>query len=137
MRLLFRKKRSKGQAMVELALSLPLLLAVLAAIIELSMLISHASTLQEAVNQACRFGAENKCTIEDVKARVEKYLENDKLLQKEDLDVDVEESVDFNGSPTLTIHATLKMRPFSFTHFGTFTATSSATYRKEWGGPMP
>ena len=132
-----RRKKSKGQAMVELALSLPLLLAVLAAIIELSMLISHASTLQESVNQACRYAAENKCSIADVKERVSEYLKNDKLLQKEDLEVDVEESVDFNGSPTITINATLIMRPFSFTHFGTFKATSAATYRKEWSGPMP
>ena len=132
-----RRRKSKGQAMVELALSLPLLLAVLAAIIELSMLISHASTLQESVNQACRFAAENKCSISDVKKRVAEYLKNDKLLQKEDLEVDVEESVDFNGSPTITIHATLIMRPFSFTNFGTFKASSAATYRKEWSGPMP
>jgi len=122
--------------MVELALSLPLLLAVLAAIIELSVLISHASNLQEAVNQTARFAAENQCTMADVKARVAAYLVNDKLLELEDLAVDVEESVDFNGAPTVQVTATLRMHPFAFTHYGSFTTSSSATYRKEWSGPI-
>jgi len=132
-RRLFGKKR-RGQAMVEMALSLPLLLAVLAGIIEMSMLLSHASRLQEAVNQATRALAENE--TEDLftaKQRVQAHLAGDKLLTGEEIDIDVEESVDINGASTITVSAHMRLRPFAFEHFGTFKCTASATYRKEWG----
>ena len=129
--------RNKGQAMVELALSLPLLLAVLAVIIEISMLISHASALQEAVNQAGRYAAENRCTISEVKKRVASFLESDGLLKEKDLSVDVEESVDSQGASMINLYAKLKLHPFAFENLGTFTVTAAATYRKEWSGVMP
>ena len=130
-----RKKR-KGQAMVELALSLPLLLAVLAGVIELSVLISHASSLQAAVDLSTKSAAAKKCTIMDVKDRILSILSNDRLLETEDISVEVEESIDFNGSPTITVAAKLKVSPFAFTNFGTFSLSSTATYRKEWPEPM-
>ena len=122
--------------MVELALSLPLLLAVLAGVIELSVLVSHASSLQAAVDLSTRSAAEKECTIDDVKKRVIDILDNDRLLDAKDLDIEVEESIDFNGSPTLTVTAWLKISPFAFTNMGTFSLHSTATYRKEWLKPM-
>lgn len=131
-----RHNKRKGQAMVELALSLPLLLAVLAGVVELSVLISHASSLQAAVDLSCKSAAEKKCTIDDVHDRIMSILENDRLLKLENVDIEVEESIDFNGSPTLTVTAQLKVSPFAFTNFGTFSLSSTATYRKEWREPM-
>ena len=131
------RRLRRGQAMVELALSLPLLLGVLAAVIELSILISHAQALQEAVNQAARGAAESETTIEVIKLRVASFLEGDKLLEQDDLTIDVEESVDFNGSPTITITAHMTMRPFAFANLGSFKASATATYRKEWGDELP
>lgn len=122
--------------MVELALSLPLLLAVLAGVIELSVLISHASSLQVAVDLSTRSAAEKKCTIVDVKKRVIDILANDRLLNAKNLDIEIEESIDFNGSPTLTVTAQLKVSPLAFTDMGTFSLQSTATYRKEWLEPM-
>ena len=122
--------------MVELALSLPLLLAVLAGVIELSVLISHASSLQVAVDLSARSAAEKECTIDDVKKRVVDILANDRLLDAKDLDIEVEESIDFNGAPTLTVTAWLKISPFAFSKMGTFSHNSTATYRKEWRKPM-
>ena len=120
--------------MVEMALSLPLLLAVLAGIIEFSLLISHASRLQEAVNQATRTLAENETDdLFTAKQRVLAYLKGDRILNAEDVDVDVEESVDINGASTITVTARMRLRPFAFEQFGTFKCTASATYRKEWG----
>lgn len=131
-----QRKKRRGQAMVELALSLPLLLAVLAGVIELSVLISHASSLQVAVDLSARSAAAKKCTIENVKKRITDILANDRLLNPKDLDIEVEESIDFNGSPTLTVTAWLKVSPFAFTNMGTFSLHSTATYRKEWPEPM-
>lgn len=122
--------------MVELALSLPLLLAVLAGVIELSVLISHASSLQVAVDLSARSAAEKKCTMDDVKKRIVDILANDKLLNADNLDIETEESIDFNGSPTLTVTAQLKVSPLAFTDMGTFSLQSTATYRKEWPEPM-
>jgi len=122
--------------MVELALSLPLLLAVLAGVIELSVLISHASYLQTAVDLAAKSAASKKCTIEDVKTRVVNVLSNDRLLKEKNLSIEVEESVDFNGAPTITVKAKLKISPFAFTDLGTFSLSSNATYRKDWPEPM-
>lgn len=122
--------------MVELALSLPLLLAVLAGVIELSVLISHASSLQVAVDLSTRSAAEKKCTIVDVKKRVVDILANDRLLNVKNLDIEIEESIDFNGSPTLTVTAMLKVSPLAFTDMGSFSLQSTATYRKEWLEPM-
>ena len=124
--------RRRGQAMVEMALCLPLLILVLAVTIELSMLISHASTLQEAVNQAARSMAESRCEPETAKARIRSFLASDRLLASEELDVDIEEGVDFNGSPTITIRAGLRLRPFAFSGFGSFRLSAGATYRREW-----
>lgn len=137
MRLRRRSCARRGQAMVEFALSMPLLVLVLSGVIEMSLLISHASSLQEAVNQAARSAAAERCDIDIIRGRVASLLKNDRLLEPDDLKVDVEESVDMNGSPNITVQATLRLHPFAFKTMGSFSVSSSATFRKEWGGPLP
>jgi hypothetical protein len=101
------------------------------------MLISNASVLQEAVNQAARSFAESKADPETVRARVVAYLKANGRIEPQDLDVKVEEGADSLGSPTVTVSATAKLKPFAFENYGSFKVTASATYRREWGGLLP
>lgn len=121
--------RRRGQAMAELALSMPLLLGVLVLIIEGTLVVSAHQTLMDAVHQATRVASREKLTDRQVQERIAVICSNDPLVDPEALAVRVDYGIDSNGSENIRVLAELPVRPVAFTHIGSFHLSADATYR--------
>lgn len=129
------RKSRRGQAMAELALSLPFLLLVLFIIFEVTFAISTAANLDDAVHYAARVQAESHGSFDDVEDRVREYLRSDRLIDQKLLKVVVDEGTDFNGKRYVTVSARLPLRPVTFSNMSEFTLRARAVYRMELDRP--
>ena len=129
------RRRRAGQAMAELALSLPLLLGVLFIIIETTFAISSAATLHDAVHYGARILAQKDLTHEQTKAKVRDFLRNDRFIEIEKVKIRIREGTDFNGKDNVTVEAFLPVRPVTFTSMTEFNLRAKAVFRKEHRPP--
>lgn len=119
----------RGQALVELVLAMPVLLGVVAIIVEGTLTVSASHSLMDAVHQATRVAAREKVTDKDIRDRIASIVANDPMVDPEKLEVKVEYGIDSNGSTNIRVRAKLPVRPIAFTTLGTFHLDAEATYR--------
>ena len=122
-------RRRRGQSLAELALCLPLLLAVTALVIEGTLLISTRHALVDAVHQATRVASKDGSGERKVRRRVLTLISGSPLVDPYAVSVQVRRGIDSNGSDNVSVTAVLPVRPFTFARVGTFTLRASATYR--------
>lgn len=122
-------RRRRGQALVELALSLPLLVSVLLLIIEGTLAFSGSQTLTDAVHQAARVGARESLDDKEIRHRIEVILSREPLVDLDGLQLQIRRNLDTNGGEKLRVVAHLPLRPFVFTRATNFELSAGATYR--------
>lgn len=122
-------RRRRGQALVELALCLPLLISVLLLIIEGTLAFSGSQTLTDAVHQATRVAARESLEDNEIRHRIEVILAREPLVNLDGLDLKIHRNLDTNGGEKLRVVARLPLRPFLFTRATNFELSAGATYR--------
>lgn len=123
------RRRRAGQSFAELVLTLPLLLGVIALILEGTLVMSSSQTLSEAVHQAARVAARDGLDSAAIRARIEVVLEDEPLVDAGALRVRVTKDLDASGGDLLRVAAALPVRPLLFTNTASFELTADATYR--------
>ncbi len=123
------RTRRRGQALAELALSLPLLIGVMTLVIEGTLVVSARQTLTDAVHQVTRFAAGERPEAEEVRTRLMDMLAGTRALDPGELRVQVRYGIDSQGGENLTVSAEIPVRPFAFTRIGTFRLQADSTYR--------
>lgn len=121
--------RKKGQALAELALSMPLLMGVMVLVIEGTLLLSAQHSLTEAVHQVTRGACHQKLSKEQIRERVAAMCGNDPVIDAEAVQVEVAQGFDSNGASNMTVTARIPVKPVVFSRVGSFDLTASATYR--------
>jgi Flp pilus assembly protein TadG len=124
-----RSRFRRGQALVELVLAMPVLVGVLALIVEGTLTVSASHSLQDAVHQATRVASREKVTDKGIRNRIAAIVANDPLAAPEDLSIKVKYGIDSNGAKNIRVRAKLPVRPIAFTNLGTFHLSAEATYR--------
>ncbi len=117
--------------MVELALCLPLLVSILLIVIDGTMTLHHAWTLQDAVHQTARACATGEIGVREAPRLLKSLLRTDPNFPIEDLKFRISEGLDSTGAPIVTIHADLELKSFGFLRMRWVKIGSTATYRKE------
>jgi len=92
-RRLFSRRRSRGQSLVELALVLPMIVILLAAVFDIGRVLDASIVLANSVRVGARFGASHPSWFDSVRSRVVEFSNNSGwnftgvLLQGSDVDV--------------------------------------------------
>lgn len=108
---------------------MPVLLGVVALIVEGTLTVSASHSLMDAVHQATRVAASEESSRKDIRDRIATIVANDPMVDPENLDVEVDYGIDSNGSRNIRVKAKLPVRPIAFTDLGSFHLESEATYR--------
>lgn len=124
-----RRRAREGQALAELALSLPILLGVFVLVIEGTLMISAKHRLMDAVHQAARAASNTRMSDAEIARRIETLVMNDPLIEPDRCRTTVQYGIDSNGGDNIRVTVTLPVDPVTFSSLGSFTLQSTATYR--------
>lgn len=119
----------RGHALIELALSLPLLLSVILVTIQGTMLFASHQTLVDHVHQVAESAANEGWDASKSRDTLRHLLDRDSLVDSEDVDIEIDRGLDSNGSDNLKMQATLRIRPLGFLPSGPFEIKAQAIYR--------
>ena len=114
--LLKRIREHRGAAIVEVALTLPLLLLVSVGIFEFGRAYQTWQVLTNAAREGARIAVLPGSTDSGVRNRVVAYMETGQLPEAGDADIDIsrDESIDLGGAGTSTGSLVTVRYPFSF-----------------------
>ena len=148
---LYRRGRSeRGAALLEVALTLPLLLFVCIGILEFGRAYQHWQVLTNAAREGARIAVLPGIDDDDVRVRVREYMDIGQLPKANDstvtIDIDSDESVSIGAGGTASASKVTVNYPFDFivldpiarmatgatsTSFTTLNMVASATMRNE------
>jgi Flp pilus assembly protein TadG len=111
-------KNERGQALLEAAMTLPLLLLVSVSIFEFGRAYQTWQVLTNAAREGARVAVLPNATVDDVKARVTAYMKTGQLPQPNidatKVAVDMAQTVDLGGGKTASASLVTVNYPFKF-----------------------
>ena len=106
-----RGRRRKGQALVEFALALPILLLLLAGVLDVSRAYSRSGVIVSAAHQGARYGVSNPTDVTTIKARaIEEAAGSGVTIDQNLITVSTPSGTDSGDS--LTVQVTYQFNPF-------------------------
>lgn len=124
-------KKRRGAVTVELAVTAPLMFAMLFGIIEFGWLFTVQHTMVNAAREGARLGSLQGVTVEEIEDRVKEFLAPMKLENKVTVDVDEATTEDPVVTVTLTVPQADVSLVGNFFGFEMGTVKGVAAMRKE------
>jgi Flp pilus assembly protein TadG len=119
-----RRQNESGQAMVELALVLPVLVLILLAIIQLGLLYNHYVTITDAARAAARMAAVSRSAPDPVGAATQAARDSASDLDQTQLNVTVTPGLPWSNGGQVTVTTTY---PYSINLLGVVVKSGTIT----------
>ena len=115
-----RRASQSGQAVIELALTLPLLLLIVMGILDFGLMFQRYEVVTNAAREGARVGVLPNYTLEDVRARTRQYLTSGGLLPFTNGTIDATVGTVTFGTPAKTVNqVTVTVRyPYTYPFIG-------------------
>jgi Flp pilus assembly protein TadG len=104
-----------GQAVIELALTLPLLLVIVMGIFDFGLMFQRYEVVTNAAREGARVGVLPNYTIADAQARAQQYLTSGGLIGSATVNAVVAPSPSF-GSPAMTVNQVTVTVTYPYTY---------------------
>jgi Flp pilus assembly protein TadG len=105
----------RGQALLEAAFTLPLVLLVSISILEFGRAYQTAQIVTNAAREGARVAIVANTSDEDIETRVKDYLESGQLVEPEELEIEIDRDVNIAAGGATATGSRITVRfPFSF-----------------------
>ena len=109
-----RRRGERGAALLEAAITIPIILLVSVGIFEFGRAYQTQQVLTNAAREGARLAVLEGPTDADIRTRVNGYLSSGGLTTLSDSNIQVNRAVPFNGSATITASQITITYPFQF-----------------------